>query len=105
MSFFKTNIRIFRISFLENTPVILLLFFTEDGPAYRREMITGYLRQKHNVVIAEKRVDTALFMVSPQFRAQRRKSTTRALNLIPYRTDYFGHKLHVGKNENLKVCC
>ena len=101
MSFFKTNIRIFRISFLENTPS----FFTEDGPAYRREMITGYLRQKHKVVIAEKRVDTALFMVSPQFRAQRRKSTTRALNLIPYRTDYFGHKLHVGKNENLKVCC
>ena len=81
------------------------MFFTEDGPAYRREMMTGYLRQKHNVVIAEKRVDTALFMVSPQFRAQRRTSITRAVNLIPYRTDYFGHKLHIDKNKNLKVCC
>ena len=83
LSFFKTNIRIFRISFSENTSIILLLFSTENGPAYRRNMITGYLRQKHNVVIAEKRVDTTLSMVSPQFRAQRRTSTTRVVNMIP----------------------
>ena len=67
-------------------------------------MMTGYLRQKHNVVIAEKRVDSALPMVSPQFRAQRRTSTTTAVNLIPYRADFFGHKLHIDQNENLKVC-
>ena len=105
LSFFKTNIRIFRISFSENTSIILLLFSTENGPAYRRNMITGYLRQKHNVVIAEKRVDTTLSMVSPQFRAQRRRLTTRAINLIPYRAVYSGHKMHIDQNENLKVCC
>ena len=102
LSFFKTNVRIFRISFSQNTSIILLLFFIEDGSSYERKMITGYLRQKHNVFIAEKRVDSTLPMVSPQFRAQRR--TTTAVNLIPYRADFFGHKLHIDQNENLKVC-
>ena len=109
LSFFKTNVRIFRISFSENTSTILLLFFTEDGPAYWRKMMTSdndaYLRQKHNVVFAERRVGTTLSMVSPQFRAQRRTLTTTTVNLIPYRADYFGHKLHIDQNENLKVCC
>ena len=81
LSFFKTNVRIFGISVSDNTSIILLLFFSEDGPAYEHKMMTGYLRQKHNVVIA----DSALLMVSPQFRAQRRTSTTRAVNLIPYK--------------------
>ena len=40
-------------------------------------------------------------MVSPQFRAQRKTSITRAVNLIPYREDYFDHKLHLDKNEKL----
>ena len=68
-------------------------------------MTTGYLRQKHNVVIAEKRVDTTLSMVSSQFRAQRRTLTATAVNLIPCKAGYFGHKLHIDQNENLKVCC
>ena len=59
--------------------------------------MTGYLRQKHNVVIAEKRV-------SSQFTAQRRTSTAGTVNLISYREDYFGHKLHIDQNENLKIC-
>ena len=54
-----------------------------------------YLRQKHNVTIAEKRVDTSLSMISPQFTAQRTTSTTRAVNLIPYKADCFGHKFHI----------
>ena len=40
LSFFKTIIRIFRTSFSENTSKKLLLFFTEDGPAYGREIMT-----------------------------------------------------------------
>ena len=88
---------IFRTSFSENTSIKLLQFFVEDGPAYRRKMMTGYLRQKHNVVIAEKRV-------SSQFTAQRRTSTAGTVNLISYREDYFGHKLHIDQNENLKIC-
>ena len=67
--------------------------------------MTGYLRQKHDVVIAEKRVETTLSLLSPRFRVQRRTWTTRAENLIPYRPDYFGYKLHIDQNENLKVCC
>ena len=67
-------------------------------------MMTGYLRQKYNVAIAEKRVDTTLSMVSPQFRVQRRTLTTTAVNMIQYRADYFGYKLHIEQNENLKVC-
>ena len=64
-------------------------------------MITGYLRQECNVAIAEKRVHTTLSMVSPQVRAQRRTSITRAVNLIPYRADYFDHKLYIDQNEKL----
>ena len=105
LSFFKINIRIFRTFFSENTSIKLLLFFTEDGPAYEFKMMTGYLRQKHNVTIAEKRVDTTLSMAAPQFIAQRRTSTTRAINLIPCKADCFDHKLHIDQNENLKVCC
>ena len=58
-------------------------------------MMTWYVRQKHNVAIAEKRVGAALSMVSPRYTAQRKTSTTRAINPIPYRADYFGHKLHI----------
>ena len=63
--------------------------------------MTRYVRQKHNVAIAEKRVGAALSMVSPQYTAQRRASRTRAVNPIPYRGDYFGHKLHIDQNEKL----
>ena len=63
--------------------------------------MTGYVRQKHNVPVAEKRVGAALSVVSPQYTAQRRTSTTRAVNPIPYRADYFGHKLHIDQNEKL----
>ena len=68
-------------------------------------MMNGYLRQKHNVGIAEERADIALSMVSSQLRAQRRTSAARAVNLILYRACYFGHKLHIDQDENLKVWC
>ena len=59
---------------------------------------------KNIVVLLQKRVDTTLSMVSPQFTAQRRTSTKRAVDLIPYKADRFGHKLQFDQNENLKVC-
>ena len=40
-------------------------------------------------------------MVSPQYTPQRRTSVTRAINPIPYRADYFRHKLHIDQNEKL----
>ena len=81
LSFFQSEYKNFQdIFFIENTSVKLLLFFTEGGLAYRRKMM---IRRKHNAATAEKRVDTTLSMVSPQFRAQRRTSTTRVVNMIP----------------------
>ena len=64
-------------------------------------MMTGYVRQKHKVAISENRVGAALSIVSPRYTAQRRTSATRAVNPIPYRADYFGHKLHIDQNEKL----
>ena len=64
-------------------------------------MMTGYVRQKHNIAIAENRVGVALSMVSPQYTPQRRRSVTRAVNPIPYRADYLRHKLHIDQNEKL----
>ena len=64
-------------------------------------MMTGYVRQKHKVAIAEKRVGAPLSLVSLRHTARRRTSTTRAVNLIPYRADYFGHKMHIDQNEKL----
>ena len=63
--------------------------------------MTVYVRQKHNVAIAGERVGAALSMVSPRYTAQRRTSTTRVVNLIPCRADYFGHKVHIDQNERL----
>ena len=63
-------------------------------------MMTGYLREKLNVAITEKRVDTALSVVSPQVRAQRRTSTIKAVNLIPNSADYISHELYIDQNEN-----
>ena len=85
LSFFKTNLRISRTSFSENTLKKLYMFFTQDGPEYGSTSITGYLRRKHNIVIAEKRVDTTLSMVL-YYRALRKTSTTtttRTVNRIP----------------------
>ena len=76
------------------------MFFLGSS-SMRTQKMTGYVRQKHKVAIAEKRVGTALSLVSPRYTAQRRTSTTRAVNPIPYRADYFGHKLHIDQNEKL----
>lgn len=64
-------------------------------------MMTGYLAQKHNIRIGDKRVGKALGLVNPENHRGRRNDTTRMLNPIPYRADYFGHKLHLDQNEKL----
>lgn len=63
--------------------------------------MTGYIRQKHNATVGEARISKALSGVSPAYTTQRRTSTTRAVNPIPYRADYFGHKMHMDQNEKL----
>jgi len=65
-------------------------------------MIAGYLRQKYQgIIFAETRVGKALAKVNPRYHNRRRNHTARLINPIPYRADYFGHKLHVDQNEKL----
>lgn len=47
------------------------------------------------------RVGQSLCRVNPQYHSRRMDTATHSLNPIPYRADYFGHKLHVDQNEKL----
>ena len=64
-------------------------------------MMTSYLRQKHGDIFGELLVEKALQRVSPGYNFQRRTDTARATNPVPYRPDYFSHKLHIDQNEKL----
>ena len=77
--------------------------FLQVGPSYGRKMMTGYIKQKHNLSIGEARIGKALSTVSPVYTTSRRTTARRAINPVPYRADYFGHKLHVDQNEKLKM--
>ena len=66
-------------------------------------MMKGYLTQKYKVKISQKRVADALKTVAPNYYARRQMDTARQTNTIPYRADYFGHKLHVDQNEKLEM--
>ena len=64
-------------------------------------MLTGYIKHKTNLTIAEERVGAALKNTFPRNAEARKQSTSRAVNPTPYRADYFGHKLHIDQNEKL----
>lgn len=65
-------------------------------------MMTGFLKQKYNLSsIGEKRVGRALARVYPNYHQRRQTNTSRSVNAVPYRADYFGHKLHIDQNEKL----
>ncbi|XP_057294025.1 uncharacterized protein LOC130622575 [Hydractinia symbiolongicarpus] len=66
-------------------------------------MMTGYIRQKHNLNVSQKRVVKALTIVSPANQEWRRTETERLLNPVPYQADYFGHKLHIDQNEKVAM--
>jgi len=61
----------------------------------------GYLDFQHNVKVSQRRVGQALHKVAPHYQTRRQTDTARLLNPIPYRADYFGHKLHIDQNEKL----
>ena len=64
-------------------------------------MMKVYLSQKHKVNISQRLVALALQVVAPIYHQGRQANTARMINPIPYRADYFGHKLHVDQNEKL----
>ena len=59
--------------------------------------MTGYVK------LLQKKELELLYLWYPRYTAQRRTSTTRAVNPIPYRADYFRHKLHIDHNERLVI--
>ena len=61
----------------------------------------GYLPQKHKVNISQRRVASAFQVVAPIYHQRRQANTARMINPIPYRADYFGHKLHIDQNKKL----
>ena len=63
----------------------------------------GYLAQKYKVNISQKGVANALKTAAPNYHARRQTDTVRQTNTIPYRADYFDHKLHVDQNEKLEM--
>ena len=63
--------------------------------------MTGYLRQKHNIKVGETRVGKALKAAAPISNQSRHSRTSWAVNPIPYRANYFGHKIHFDQNEKL----
>ena len=70
----------------------LQLLQLQVGPTYGRKMVAGYLRQKHGErTFGEGRFGTILARVNPRNHCRRRTNTSRLINPITYRADYFGH--------------
>ena len=81
----------------------IYLFSLKVGQTYGRKMMKGYLAQKYRVNVSQKRVANALRSVAPHYHSRRQTDTARHVNSVPYRADYFGHKLHVDQNEKLEI--
>ena len=64
-------------------------------------MLSGYIKHKTNLTIAEERVGAALKTTFPRNAEARRQGTNRAANPVPYRAHYFGPRLHMDQNEKL----
>ncbi len=62
--------------------------------------MTGLLASQ-GLRISEQRVGESLQRVNPGYSCARRSNTARQMNPVPYRADYFGHKLHIDQNEKL----
>ena len=63
--------------------------------------MTGFIRKEFGLSVGQNRVGNALATVCPRNHQQRREGTFRQINPIPYRADYFGHKIHFDQNEKL----
>ena len=64
-------------------------------------MLKGYIKSKNNKTISQRRISAALKHVAPLHQQARNSNIARMLSPIPYRADYFGHKLHLDQTEKL----
>ena len=78
-------------------------YFFEHWTELWKKNDEGLFAQKYKVNISQKMVADALKTVAPNYYARRQTDTARQTNTIPYRADYFGHKLHVDQNEKLEM--
>ena len=62
--------------------------------------MTGLLASE-GLRASETRVGASLRYVNPNYQHACTTATARQMNPIPYRADYFGHKLHIDQNEKL----
>lgn len=65
--------------------------------------MTGFVKQNYGVAIGQSRISKALSTIAPRYHQRRKTNTAKLINPIPYRADYFGHKLHLDQNEKLKM--
>ena len=65
-------------------------------------MMKGFLKSK-GIDAGDKRVEKVLFAVSPVNQVARCASVQRNINPVPYKADYFGHKLHIDQNEKVAM--
>ena len=63
--------------------------------------MTGYLKNRFGLKVGQNRVAAALRSTTPVYHRRRRTNTARIINPIPYKADYFGHKLHMDQNEKM----
>ena len=70
------------------------------GPTYGRTTMTGLLASQ-GLLVSQERVGELLNRINPTYHGARRTTTARTMNPVPYRADYFGHKVHVDQNEKL----
>lgn len=72
------------------------------GPVFGREMMKGYIDAVSGKTVAcETRIGRSLSRVAPVYQQRRRSDTARLLNPSPYTAAYYGHKLHIERNEKL----
>jgi len=65
------------------------------GSYYGRRMTTGALRAQ-GVFACEVRVRRAMIHVDPDNHRRRLTDSNRRFNPVPYNSQYFGHKIHIG---------
>ena len=63
--------------------------------------MTVYIKQKYGKRIGQNRIGKTLAIGAPNYHQRKGTTTARLTNPIPYRADYFGHKLYIDQVEKL----
>ena len=63
-------------------------------------MIQGKL-ESEGIRVHDKRISNSLKRVAPCYHQQKVQNKARLFNPLPYKAEYFGHKMHLDQNEKL----